>query len=490
MRFGLTLICCVLFAWGRSISGPFHFDDYNLFVDPLITSSKGWLEVWKPLQTRPLSQFTFWLSYAAAGAAPWAYHLWNLALHAAAAVLVWRTLRILMPERAACIAAIIFAIHPMQAEPVNYVFARSTEMSTVLCLVAFWLWLRDRLWPAVAVFGLALLAKEECVTFPLFLALIDWWRGKRQWKPIAAMLTLAFAIGVRVLIATRYVSAGGGFASHFTPFEYFTAQGIVILRYLRLCIIPWGFTVDPEILVVLPWLAWIGIAAIAVASWRWFNKPGVWILGALILLIPSSSIFPADDLAADRRMYLPMIALSAAFGIVAQRWNPRLLFGIAAVLAVLSFARTTVWQSEPELWQEAMERAPDKVRPRIQLARSVEASKGLDILNAASQQFPNDFDLETERGRLLLSTGRAAEALGAFGHALALKPSSAMAFNNRGVALAALGQTDAARADFERALSKDPCFEESARNLKRLGFSAPDGPHPCLDPAAKTHDWF
>jgi hypothetical protein len=484
LRTGLYLVGIVLLAWGASIAGPFHFDDYNLFVDPLITSANGWLKVWQPIQTRPLSQFTFWMTYAMAGATPWAFHLWNIVLHAIASLLVSRTLRLLISERAALIAAVLFAVHPIQAESVDYVFARSTELSTVLCLVALWLWLRDRVWAAVAVFGVALLAKEECVTFPIFLALIDWWRGgKRRWGAIAAMLGLSFILGMRVLIATKLVSAsGGGFASRVTPIEYLSVQGIVILRYLRLLIVPWGFTVDPEIRVVVPWLAWLAVVALigaAVYGAIRFRGACVWMLGALILLIPSSSIFPADDFAADHRMYLPMIAFCAAIGLIVERWDPRVLVAGAVVLAGLSVMRTHMWSSERTLWEEAVERAPDKVRPRIQLARSVDAKEGLAVLDAANRRFPNQFNIETERGRLLLATGHPPEALAAFGHALALSPKSALAFNNRGVALAALGQNDAARADFERALRADRCFAEAADNLRRLGFAVPERTEPC-----------
>ena len=332
------------------------------------------------------------------------------------------------------------------------------------------------------------------MTFPVFLALLDWKRGKRRWGAIAAMLGLAMVLGLRVLIATKFVAgAGGGFASRVTPVEYLTAQGIVILRYLRLLIVPWGFTVDPEIRVVVPWLAWAGVAAVVALSWLRASArkgPGLWILAGLILLIPSSSVFPADDLAADRRMYLPMIAFGAAIGMALERWNPRVLAGIGVVLVALSFERTQVWLTERTLWQEAVERAPDKVRPRIQLARALQPEAGLAVLDVASRRFADDFDIETERGRLLLGTNRPPEALAAFGKALALKPSSAMAMNNRGVGLAALGQMDAARADFERALRTDPCFVQAVRNLGRIGFAAPDGLKQCLDPAAGAHDRF
>ncbi len=55
-----------------------------------------------------------------------------------------------------------------------------------------------------------------------------------------------------------------------------------------------------------------------------------------------------------------------------------------------------------------------------------------------------------------------------FGRALALNPRDAANYNNRGAALAALGQTAAARQDFERALPWT------------LRCSAPGEPH-CTD---------
>jgi Flp pilus assembly protein TadD len=63
------------------------------------------------------------------------------------------------------------------------------------------------------------------------------------------------------------------------------------------------------------------------------------------------------------------------------------------------------------------------------------------------------------------------QALTEFGRALALAPRNAEALNNRGAALLALGQKDAAVQDFERALAIDPCQFNARLNLKRLGSS-------------------
>ena len=55
-----------------------------------------------------------------------------------------------------------------------------------------------------------------------------------------------------------------------------------------------------------------------------------------------------------------------------------------------------------------------------------------------------------------------------FGRALALDPTNAQYMNNRGVALQAMGQTEAARADFARALAFDPNLAEARDNLAKL----------------------
>jgi uncharacterized membrane protein len=62
---------------------------------------------------------------------PIGYHAVNLLLHLGAVLLAYECLRRLLPERAALIAAALFAIHPIQAEAVNYVWARSILLATV-----------------------------------------------------------------------------------------------------------------------------------------------------------------------------------------------------------------------------------------------------------------------------------------------------------------------------------------------------------------------
>jgi tetratricopeptide (TPR) repeat protein len=472
MRARLLLLAAALAAFGASLGSGFHLDDYAIFSDPVLTSPWGWLQVWGWRQTRPLTYVTFWLNYQAGGQDPIGYHALNLLLHLGAVLLAYECLRRLLPQRAALVAAALFAVHPLQAEAVDYVWGRSIVLAALLSFAALLCWITGRPWAAVACFAAALLAKEECAAFPLVLAILP--PRPRGRSHIALMLGLAVAAGARVVYAAAVTpGAQAGLRAGISPWKYLLAQGPVILRYLRLLIVPYGFTVDADIHVPALWvgvLAWAGIAALAVFLWRYRRHAwATWLLAGLILLIPSSSLFPAADLSADRRMYLPMLGFAAAAGWLLTRVRTEALAVVVAVaLTAVSIGRTQVWMTEERLWREAVRRAPEKVRPKIQLARAVPAAEALELLAGARTLAPYDPAVAAETGKILLSEGQPAAALEEFGRALAFDPLDARNFNNRGVALDALGQTEAARQDFERALRIDPGLTEARQNLEKL----------------------
>jgi tetratricopeptide (TPR) repeat protein len=470
LREQAILVAAVVAAFGASLAGPFHLDDFSIFSDPALTSPGGWWDLWRPVQTRPLTWLTFWINYRLGGSHPAGYHAVNLALHLGAVLVALSVLGRLLDRRAALIAAAIFAVHPIQAEAVNYVFARAILLATLLCLAAADAWLRGRPWLAVAWFAAALAAKEECAAFPVALVLLGL-AAVRSW-PVVVMLVLALAAGLRVIWAASVVAgAGSGAGSAVAAWDYLAAQGGVILRYLRLLVAPYGFTVDPQVR-SFP-VAWIAVLALVLVA---VLRRDRWFLAGLVLLVPSSSVFPASDLAADRRMYLPLVILAAAPALLLRRVRLRWLAAAGLLLAGLSAHRTWVWSSEERLWSEAVARAPAKTRPRLQLARSVGPVRGEKLLQEAAALVPEDPAVPAELGRLHLESGRPELALADFGRALALAPNDPRALNNRGTALAALGQREAARADFERALDRDPCLFEARSNLRRLGVERPAPP--------------
>ena len=438
MRARLLLLGAALAAFGGSLVAGFHVDDYAIFSGSLL----------KPvLWPHPLTNLTFWLNYQAGGQEPLGYHAVNLLLHLGAVLLAYQCLRRLLPPTAAFVAAAVFAVHPMQAEAVNYVAMRGVMLAAIFCFAALLAWTEDRPWLAVAAFAAALAADEQCALFPLVMLVVN----RQRKAPLACMFTLAVAAVARSHAAGSY------------------ALALVSLRFLRLLVLPWGFTIDPDVRQPM-WLAAVAVAAIlAAAAWRWrrinVHSAGTWLLAGLLLLIPSFAANPA----ADPRMYLPMFAFAAAAGLLLARIPARAAaIGLVAILTALSAGRTYVWASDERLWREAMNRAPGKVEPKIQLAKSLRAAEALELLNRARQQAPYNAEIPATIGKVLLDEQQFDGALDELSRAVALDPKNALAFNNRGVALAALGQIPAARGDFERALTLNPNLAEALENLKRL----------------------
>jgi hypothetical protein len=475
------LIAAVVVAFGAALGGPFVFDDFGLLNDPAIASRSGWWQCWLPLQTRPLTWFSFWASYQIGGENALGYRLVSLVLHGTVVGLLWDVLRRLIPERAALIATALFAVHPLVVEPVAYIYDRGTLLAALFSLLAIRSWIRKRTAWAIGWFIVAMLAKEECAALPLFLALFDWSRGLRpRLRPLGAMSAIALAFGLRVIWAASIVEGSqAGTQAGISPVTYFGAQGPVILKYLRMLILPWGFSIDytstpSPILESLG--AWGVITAAMALAMRHFKNlgPGFWFIAGLVLLLPSSSIFPAADLQNDRRMYLPLIAFSGCLSILLQQIDWRILVaGMAGIIAIdLHYAAQ--WRNPEALWTEAVLQAPEKVRPRLQLARIFDADRGLRLLDEAQRLAPDDPQVAIEQGRILLSANQPGNALAAFGRALALDPGDARALNDRGAALAALGQTTAASSDFKRSLARDPCLFDARLNLARSGEKTPE----------------
>ena len=466
-RATLLLLLATAIAFAPSIAGSFHLDDYSVLGDPAFTSFGGWAELLHPARVRPFTNLTLWANYQVQQDSAWGYHLVNLLLHLCAVWLASEALQKLLPPMAAWAALIVFALHPLQTEPVAYVYARSTLLCGLFAWSAIAAWLRERRWLAVLLTAAALLSKEEAVALPLFFALF--FGSRRNWPPVAAMLGLALAVGLRGLWATSQVKgSGAGLDVAISPLGYALAQGYVIVRYLRLLLFPMGFNFDPDLDPAL-WLSVLGWCALGAALILLKPPARLWFAAGLIFLAPTSSLLPIDDLAADRRMYLAAPCFAAALALFWPALKPRYLMALAGLLATLSFARTLVFQTEESLWRDTVAASPAKVRPRIQLARAVAPAEAIAVL----ANLPAEGRVSAERGRAYLELGRPAEALREFGIALAALPGDPRALANRGTALAALGQSDAARQDFARALALDPCLYPALVNLRQLGVPLP-----------------
>ena len=196
MKQGWALILipgvCIL-VYFNSLENSFHYDDEHsiqnnihlralgniptFFVDPATFSrdaDKG--------MYRPLLLLTYALNYAWGGYEVLGYHVVNLFLHALNACLVWWLVCAMHDRReVALLAGLLFALHPLGSEPVNYISSRSESLAAVFYLLGMAAFIsgghqqKGRIlalsWVALA---LGLLSKSTVITLPAVLLIYDY----------------------------------------------------------------------------------------------------------------------------------------------------------------------------------------------------------------------------------------------------------------------------------------------------------------------------
>jgi hypothetical protein len=476
----LALLCVTtLVAYAPSFLVPFQFDDWaRIGNNQALVEGRLWDALTWFGNTRLLPSLTLWGDYQLYADEPLGYHVANLTLHLIAScgvfalgIALCATPRLTGRYSPGAIvmlasaAALVFALHPVQVEAVTYIIQRATVMSAAFYLWAVVAYIRARLRPADGrgwlaryaiplLLGLgAVLSKENAVTLPLMLLMVEWicfGRPRARLLIQAALVVGLLAVSVLALKAVLFnpprpgglpsytfsqrmylvlISYGTGGPMTATPpaTVYALTQATVVPRYLALVARPWGLNVDPHIplqrqvspAVVLGALLVFAVASAAAAAVRRAPLVAVGAWWFLIALSVESSVLPLADAMAERRLYLAMpgaaLVLGAGFAALRQRL-PRSALGLGAVvllvLSALTFARNVVWQSQLTLWRDAADKSPGKARPWANL------------------------------GGAYFVEGRLDAAVDAYCRALALAPDDEVIRENLELALTDLGRFD------------------------------------------------
>ncbi len=336
------------------LDGPFFYDDHvsvvrNPRIERLWPPTWAWHQGENPLAARPLAALTLALDFSLHGRSPRGYRIANLLLHGANALLLlgvarrllgrWPALRISEAEGAglAVALALLWALHPLQTDAVVYVTQRTELLVAFFYLLTLQASLRGfeagsrrarRGWFGVAALACALgaLSKEVIATAPLLVLLADrafvssaFRTALRRHAGLYAGLAACWVI-VLALLVTGPRAAAVSLGQDVSSLDYLRTQAGVVAEYVRLAVWPDGLRISHPLWTARSWsdvrpAGWLVAGGFAATLWALWRHPrpgfvGAWFFG---ILAPSSSFVPVvTEIAALRRMYLPLAALAGA----------------------------------------------------------------------------------------------------------------------------------------------------------------------------------
>jgi protein O-mannosyl-transferase len=405
--------CAIVLAgaltFANSLSGPLLFDD-----QPAILTNPQIRHLWPPgealapprdnvLASRPIVNFSFAINYAIGGLSVRGYHIGNVSLHILSALVLFGIIRITLvtsklrarfgpaADGVAVACALVWMVHPLQTESIDYVTQRTELMVGLFFLLTLYFAIRaigsatpDR-WHAAAVVSclVGIGCKESMVIAPVVVALYDrififgsmrdaWQRRKGLYAGL-----LASWLELTALMTTR-AHAAIGFGHGVSTWTYLLNQAQMIVQYLKLTLWPHALVLDygvPRPLVLLDVLpqAAVVVGLLVLTATALVMRPMAGFLGAwfFITLAPASSVLPiVTEVGAERRMYLPLaavvvLAVTGAWRLLERVRRPAripaAIVALSLVVAALAWAtmqRNRDYASGVSLLQTSVDRWP------------------------------------------------------------------------------------------------------------------------------------
>lgn len=415
------VLATVVFAcFLNSLGNGFVFDDKSLILENALLRSLANLPRLLTASYRPLRDITHAIDFALWGENAAGFHLMNIVIHLANTLLVFVLLRRVAGSLpVAFIAALIFAIHPIQTDAVTYISGRRDILFSLFYLLSFYCYLNYRergKWRDFGLFlgcwALSLMAKEMAASLPAFIFVWNFcaaWSEqsgawlRRLWGAVRAAFRrnrwLYLALGAAVLAYGYYMTfVKGGSVLARDGFKYwggsFYTNLLLIFRIqawnLKQLIWPTptvqykgAFDITTTALdwrVIGSFLVVAATLAGGFVALKRHRLMAFAIFSYFVLLLPVSQIIPHHELLADHYLYLSMMSFGLFVGLVVEQVAMRgsrakqvayAAMALALVaLGVTTVLRNRVWKDDLTLWQTNYREVPNSIRAVSSLAKA------------------------------------------------------------------------------------------------------------------------
>lgn len=394
------LVVTALSLYGITLTHGFVWDDHIYIVGNDIYRTFDLQRIFFSLangvEYSPVTDLSLALDHLIWGDNPTGYHLTNLVLFVSTITLIYLfTLELPFAGEeigqrriTAFLASLLFAVHPLPSEMVNFISCRNGLLSSVAFFGGGLLFARFlgkesfslRLLAAVAIcYVAALLSKASSIVFPLVLLLLAVYiPSRRALRQQIAVLLPFFVVAGLFFLFFREIAAKGQIIHELKtlPLSGTIAVALQIpLFYLKKLIVPTGLSaeyandkfieqlVSPEVIGSLAVLS--ALAVIALVLRRKFPLAGFALLWFSVNLLPFLNLFATNPVVADRYAFVPTFAAAllcaSLLSLLVQRYpKPAVTITVAlvSILGSATFARNQDWHSDVTLWQANIRTEP------------------------------------------------------------------------------------------------------------------------------------
>lgn len=305
--------------------------------------------------------------------------------------------------------SLLFALHPLNTEPVNYIVQRTILMCTSFYLGALVFGVlaveatgaKRYLYTVLGILSFvgALFSKEVGGTWPIMMLLVLLYLKTSSWPDICQalkryrnLIVVSLAVLLLFLVWLDLPGAIGRSLRSQEPLLHLSSsiltQLTVGIRYLCLALIPTPsrLNVDHDVSLIEDPLNPFVLVSVAVlvgllgaGLWLFWRERAlsIGILWMFVGHLPTSLI-PRGEVMVEYRNYLPMVGFCLLVVLVLWRlsrflhrgdiWFGLSLVGIGLCFSAAVYRRNKDWRDEETLWRDAALKSPQKARPRHGLA--------------------------------------------------------------------------------------------------------------------------
>lgn len=483
--FHLTVIGVItFFAYFNSLQNGFVIDDTSFILKWDLTRQAGNLPQLLSGAApaghegvyRPLRSVLYLVAYTLWGTNPIFYHALGIIIHLFATALVYLiTLRIFGKKSIAFLTGLIFGLHPLHTENVNYIAAVFDNFGALLLLVAFYGYLKNnKRWLIVSVICaiLAYFSYEVTLVLPLLLISYEILLKKRpivKNRPLWALYFAPVFLYAFIRVFVLQITHRGEYILGSFYLTMLTMSK-VIFKWLALLVWPANLSINPQIPpdieswinaytnleplrrqtifdppVLLSILVILGLVTTSIATGRRYPIISFCISWFFISLLPVSYIIPQGFLMAERNGYLASFGpiLLFAYGFIAlyghfstnvsksKYLQNLLILGLIVVVTLFSirtFIRNRDWQNELTIWHSLTNQQTGTILGYIYqghiYTNNKQYQKAIDFYQQALKQQPNNIDVLLYLAMAYAGDGQYNQAKSFYQQALDLKPSS------------------------------------------------------------------